>query len=98
MTYLDVKSTKGPFEKPFHLSTGEMAFAADLDRPYRIVRVYDLDGTPMARISQPIGGFAETILTSLGDALPEGVASDGFVVRPESAGLDWSEPMVVAAP
>jgi hypothetical protein len=90
LTYLDVKTTKGGFATRFHISMGEAAFAAELDRPYRIVRVFDAYGDPpRARISEPINVWARTLLEASYKALPEGVSADGFVVDPEADGLTW---------
>jgi hypothetical protein len=89
-TYLDVKTTKGGFATRFHISVGEVVFAAELDRPYRIVRVFDADGDlPRARVSEPINTWARSLLEALDGALPEGVCADGFVVDPEAADFVW---------
>lgn len=90
LTYLDVKTTKGEFATRFHISMAEVAFAAELDRPYRIVRVFDAYGDPpRARISEPINAWARTLLEASDGALPVGVCADGFVVHPEADGLAW---------
>lgn len=90
LTYLDVKTTKGGFATRFHISVGEVVFAAELDRPYRIVRVFDAYGDPpRAKISEPINAWARSLLEASEGALPEGVCADGFVVDPEADGFGW---------
>jgi hypothetical protein len=90
LTYLDVKTTKAGFATRFHISMGEAAFAAEADRPYRIVRVFGADGdAPRARISEPINEWARDLLKAGDGAFPEGVRADGFVVDPEADGLAW---------
>jgi hypothetical protein len=90
LSYLDVKTTKASFGTRFHISMGEAAFAAEADRPYRIVRVFDADGdAPCARISEPINEWARDLLEAAEGAFPEGVRADGFVVQPEADGFMW---------
>ena len=90
LTYLDVKATKAGFTTRFIISWGEATFAAEADRPYRIVRVFDADSdTPVARISDPINEWARDLLEAADGFFPEGVRADGFVVHPEADGLSW---------
>lgn len=90
LTYLEVKTTKASFGTRFHLSMGEATFAAEADRPYRIVRVFDAEGDPPhARMSDPINDWARDLLEAGDGAFPEGVRADGFVVDPEADGLKW---------
>jgi hypothetical protein len=98
LTYLDVKTTKGPFGARFYLSMGETAFAAESDRPYRVIRVFDAGGeAPQARISEPINEWARNLLETGDSAFPEGVRADGFVVDPEADGLTWGPAATLGA-
>lgn len=85
----DAKSTTGPFDRHFHISTAELAAAADPDVPYHILRVFDLsDAIVMFCESDPINDFASQLLDAC-SKLPAGVRPDGFSVDPGA--LTWRE-------
>lgn len=73
--YIDVKSTRGGFDRAIHMSVAELKFAAS--RPeYRIARVYDIDAdVPGVILLSGVDVLAEAILISLKD-LPSGVKID----------------------
>lgn len=90
--YLDAKTTDGPFERPFHLSLGEVIEAAVSGKPYRIVRIYQLgnDGARM-RVSGDISVFARKLHNAHDGAMFEGIRADAFTVPVNAAGLVWGE-------
>ncbi|MCY1074245.1 DUF3883 domain-containing protein [Archangium lansingense] len=70
--FIDVKTTRGPFDRQIHLSISELRFAAETGS-YRIARLYKIDGeTPKLRILSGVQPVAARILERL-EALPEGV-------------------------
>ncbi|TLU71229.1 DUF3883 domain-containing protein [Lichenicoccus roseus] len=95
---LDVKATRGAFERDFHLSFGEGFEAAESNVPYYIWRVYGIttDGAFMRR-SGDIRDFARALIETHDRAMPAGVAADAFSVQVAAHGLTWSEPVVLAA-
>lgn len=99
LTYLDVKTTRGGFNAQFHLPMSEAAFAAELDLPFRLVRVFDLQsGVPKARVSAPINTFAKALLASHDGAFAAGIRADGFVISPMTPDLVWGEPVNLGPP
>ncbi|BDG70241.1 DUF3883 domain-containing protein [Roseomonas fluvialis] len=99
LTYLDVKTTRGGFNAQFHLPMSEAAFAAELDRPFRLVRVFDLQsGVPKVRVSEPINAFAKALLASHDGAFAAGIRADGFVISPLTPDLVWGEPLTLGPP
>lgn len=79
---VEVKTTSGEFERPFHVSLSELREAVTGKRVYRIYRVYDAsrEGALM-RISNDFRPLAQSILTAF-QHLPEGVAPDSVTVAP----------------
>jgi hypothetical protein len=91
----DVKSTKGPFENPFHLSMGELVYAAHASEPYVIYRVYRLTNeNGLCRISEDIRPFANALLAAHDGALPRTVRADGFSVNVSA--LSWKHELTCA--
>ena len=79
---LDVKATTGPFRNTLHVSINELLHCADASQPYRIYRVFAIDGrTAKMRISAPLTHFAAGIVPIL-ETLPAGVSADGVSVDP----------------
>lgn len=79
---LDVKSTTGAFRNPLHISINELLHCADPSVPYRIYRVFAIEGrSAKMRISEPLAEFAGRIVPVL-QALPVGVMADGISVDP----------------
>lgn len=79
--FVDVKTTRGPFERQIHMSIAEMRLAAETEH-YRIARLYKIDGeTPKLRLLTGVQAVAARILKSL-EALPEGVTVDSLQLDP----------------
>lgn len=79
--YVDVKTTKGPFERTFHMSKSELVWASEHDS-YKIARISEVDSdAPKIRILGGISKMASSILDKL-DALPEGVSADSVSLQP----------------
>ncbi|PTL77019.1 hypothetical protein [Vitiosangium sp. GDMCC 1.1324] len=80
--FVDVKTTRGSFERPIHMSIAELRFAATTEN-YRIARLYDLASSkPKLRILNGIQPFAQAIVGSLG-SLPAGVVADSVQIKPD---------------
>ena len=79
---IEVKTTSGEFERPFHVSLSELREAATGNRNYRIYRVYgaDTEGAKL-RVSNDLRPLARNIL-KLFEQLPAGVAPDGVTIAP----------------
>lgn len=79
---LDVKATSGPFRNVLHMSINELLHCNDTAVPYRIYRVFEIDGRKAKmRISEPLANFAATIVPIL-ETLPAGVSADGISIDP----------------
>lgn len=81
---LDVKSTIGPFRNHLHMSMNELLHCSDSSIPYRIYRVFTIDGRrAKMRVSEPLAVFAKSIVGVL-ESLPAGVAADGISIDPRT--------------
>jgi hypothetical protein len=79
---LDVKTTTGPFGNALHISINELLHSADASIPYRIYRVFAIDGRKAKmRISEPLSVFSSGIVPIL-ERLPTGVSADGLSISP----------------
>ena len=79
---LDVKATTGPFRNSLHMSINELLHCAEATVPYRIYRVFAIDGRrAKMRISEPLASFAEGIVPIL-EQLPAGVSAVGLSIDP----------------
>lgn len=88
-TFIDAKSTTGPFNRDFHISAAEVAYAAASDVPYIIYRVFELsDEGAHLRVSDDIRRSAQNLMKAL-DRLPAGYKPDSFSVDPNT--LTWSD-------
>lgn len=87
-TFIDVKSTNGPFDNAIHLSLAEVIEAAG-DTPYHIYRVFGLneDGGKL-RISNDIRPLARHLKATHEAHMPAGIRVDGFSVA--TAALTWN--------
>ncbi len=93
MEWWDVKTTTGDFDRPFHISTGEVVACAGAPGPYRVARVWDLEAAPMMQQSGDLRAWATAVIASM-DHTPAGVTVDGFTVQPGS--LPWEgEPVAL---
>lgn len=80
-TFVDVKSTKGNFSSPIHISFNELLKMSE-DEPYDIYRIYSLEEErAQLRISKKINGFAKEIVKIL-ELLPGKVRPDGISLPP----------------
>lgn len=95
---LDVKSTAGPFERDFHMSSAEIREAAESAVPYEIWRIYGLaaEGALMRR-SGDIRELAKRIVSAHDDAMPAGVRADGYTLQVGTPGLQWSQEIELKA-
>jgi len=81
-TLVEVKSTKGEFERPMHASLAELVEMSESKVDYRIYRVYGVsDGCGRLRVSAPMKKVADSILRAV-SGLPTGVSIDGFSLDP----------------
>ncbi|TSA79961.1 DUF3883 domain-containing protein [Deinococcus detaillensis] len=95
-TYIDAKTTSGRHVDPFHMSGGELIFAATSAEEYRIYRVSEVTSTSgVLRVSSDARPLARTVAEIL-DTLPEGIRSTSVTIRPGL--LEWSEPVPVSLP
>lgn len=88
---VDVKTTKGRFENPIHISYGELIEMSKPDQQYDLYRVFEIDeGSQVAhmRIAKDLEPLAETILKAI-EQLPDGISPDGFSVNP--ANLEFGD-------
>ena len=97
--YIDVKTTTGEFNEEIHLSTGELRHAAHASSPYHIYRVYEAQGLPKMRISEPINELAKKItgyLQGLQGAI-QGVEPYGLLLSPSllGDGLSFGEEILL---
>lgn len=79
---LDVKATTGPFHNAIHMSINELLHCADESVPYRVYRVFAIDGrNAKMRVSEPLASFAASVVPIL-EQLPTGVTADGISIDP----------------
>lgn len=80
---VDVKATNGEFERPIHISYGELSEMASRRR-YDLYRVFELsESGGKLCVAEDVGAFASEVLRSL-DGLPANVQVDSVSVRPAS--------------
>ena len=90
---IDVKSTKGEFGRPIHISYGELITIVLNPERYDIYRVYGLnDGTAKLRIATDIRSFASEMF-EIFKGLPEGVVPDGMSVA--TSLLNFNQEMII---
>ena len=90
--FVTVKTTRGPFEQPLHMSRAELHFAARTENQ-RIARVYKVDGeTPKLRILTGVQAVAARIVESL-DVLPDGVTADSLQIDPGVFEVELETPL-----
>lgn len=88
---IEVKSTTGPFERPFHLSQSEALTAGDTSSPRTdLYRIYGLstDGANL-RIARDVKSTCERLATAA-SALPRGFVPDSYTVQVDAIG-NWGE-------
>jgi hypothetical protein len=80
-TFIEVKATRGEFERNIHISMNELLAMASEDE-YHLLRVYELaDEAAKLRIATEVRGVAKKLL-SIFEQLPKGVTVDGVSVKP----------------
>ncbi len=88
VVFVCVKSTRGPFERPLHLTVGELRFAARMGC-CRIARLYAVDGNSMmVRILAGVETVAGRMLRDL-DAFPPGALAESFQMDPMMFEVEW---------
>ncbi|MBV9968087.1 MAG: hypothetical protein JO008_20625 [Alphaproteobacteria bacterium] len=94
---IDVKTTRGAFDRALHISFSELReMAAEVEGPYRIYRVFDADEPDAKlRISEDLKNFANTVHGAL-SALPFGTVVDAVSVDP--ARISFGEAIGLAPP
>lgn len=86
--FVCVKSTGGPFERPLHMSVGELRFAVRMGN-CRIARLYGVDGESVRiRVLAGVEAVAERVLKSL-EALPPGAVAESFQIEPAMFAVEW---------
>jgi hypothetical protein len=90
---VEVKSTRGTFDRTLHISQAELEAASAEDAPRTdLYRVYQLEGEHAElRIARNIGPLARNIL-DISEGLGADVTPDGYSIR-VTAFDDWSEPL-----
>jgi Domain of unknown function (DUF3883) len=79
-TLLDVKSTRGGFENPIHVSLGELVRSQQGPELYEIYRLYEVtERSAKLRVSIGVAKSFKPILEAVAD-LPKGVCADGFSI------------------
>jgi Domain of unknown function (DUF3883) len=77
---LDVKSTRGEFNNPIHVSLGELVKSQKGPERYEIYRLYEVtDRSAKLRVSKNVSKSFKPILDAVAD-LPTGVCADGFSI------------------
>jgi hypothetical protein len=80
---IDVKATAGAFERPIHISQGELTEMTS-GRRYDLYRVFEVTETGgKLRIAQSVGAFASAVLQGFA-GLPAGVVVDSVSVAPSA--------------
>ena len=93
---LDVKSTRGGFERKIHISIAELHEMADSTSRYDLYRVYEIHNeTAKLRIARNLTPFASELL-DLFEALPEGVTPDSISLNPHS--ITFEEEQTLSIP
>lgn len=92
VTRIEAKTTRGPFDRPVHISHAELEFAADTSAPRTdLYRLYEFDGrTAKLAIFRDIRPFATQLLSIIANLRP-GVTPDGYTVRVERFGTSWEQ-------
>ncbi len=78
--FIDVKSTRGAFDAPVHMSMAEIRWAATHPN-HRIARVHGLATPPRLAILGGVHELAKTLMETVVAGLPEGVAIDAFEIE-----------------
>lgn len=88
---VELKSTRGPFSRNFHISQAEVEWAATEAAPRTdLYRLFELKDTGASlRVFQDIRGFARKVIDAT-SGLGGGILPDGYTVDPTQTG-PWSE-------
>jgi hypothetical protein len=85
---LDVKSTRGDFDNPIHLSLGELVKSQQGPERYEIYRLYVVtERSAKLRVSKDATKLLRPILEAV-TALPKGVSADGFSISTDFLSFD----------
>lgn len=89
--YIDVKSTKGAHDSPFHMSMAEVRWAARTPA-YRVARVSSLtESSAQVRLLSGVSEKCQDLLRAIEGVLPAGVEIDSFEIDPSPFGHLLSE-------
>ncbi len=99
INYIDVKSTKRGFNEDFHMSMGEVLFAAESECPYFIYRIHGLtDSGCNLSVSSDIRAFARKLRAAHDSIMPGKVTADSFSVPMDTPDIHWDKAITVTAP
>jgi Domain of unknown function (DUF3883) len=95
---IEVKTTKGAFHRPFHVSQAEFDYAAGESAPRTdLYRLYEYgDQGASLRIAKGVREVAIRVTSALTEIAPT-IVPDSYTLAPE-AFSSWSEPIAIAAP
>jgi len=87
LMFIDVKTTKGPFERVFHMSLSELKWAAE-HPTYRIARISEIENdSPKIKLLTGISDFAREVFQAI-ENLPEGVTVDSLSIKPNRFSIE----------
>jgi hypothetical protein len=94
---IDAKTTSSAWTSEFHMSSGELAWAAHSTVPYYIYRVSGMaPGKPsVLRISNDIRSFAMAAALAFVRAAVSGTRAADVAIRTDAEGLIWSAPITL---
>ncbi len=80
---IDVKTTRGKFDNPIHISLNELRQMNYASGRYDLYRVFEVeDGSAQLRVAENLGGLAREILSILSN-LPSGILPDSVSLDPK---------------
>lgn len=86
--FVDVKTSRGPFDSPIHMSIAQIRFAAATPA-YRIARIYDFGGAaPKLTLLNGVDGVAASVLEALG-SLPQEVMIESLQLPPKLLQVEY---------
>jgi hypothetical protein len=88
--FVDVKSTRGPFENNIHMSLAEVRWAA-AHESYRIARISDISSEKATiTILAGVSVLCQNIIEKLVEQCPEGITIDSFQIDPSKLTIEHS--------
>jgi hypothetical protein len=97
---IDAKATSQGWGAEFHMSAGEVRYAAGSSVPYHIYRVTVVSSGRRSElyVSEDIRGLAATIAGSLFRSPPPGTRATAVAIHPVYSGISWSPPVALPPP